>query len=274
MDFTKKIVISFITISFVYIIGYGCFFSTNINEVNQDNKTIATVDKNENSDISSEDKNHGIEEQNEKTQNTKKTTTSKKSETTSTSQNKKQKDDSKQTQSTQKQESKTTKKVDKGVTNKKSDNQTNNSSKKTEISKTQPNKQEENQTKENQVVEEPVEQSNTQDKTNDNESQINVNITIKGLKSQTLADGQISVKEKSSVYDVLKNFTTQKNINLEAKDSIYGTYVVAIADLREKEHGGGSGWVYYVNGNYANRSCDAYKVKNGDNIVWKYVSNE
>jgi len=52
-----------------------------------------------------------------------------------------------------------------------------------------------------------------------------------------------------------------------------GVFVTSIAGLANQE-GGGPGWQYYVNGVYANRACNIIPVGNGDQVVWKYQSNQ
>jgi hypothetical protein len=53
--------------------------------------------------------------------------------------------------------------------------------------------------------------------------------------------------------------------------SVMGTYVSSIASLAERDVGGQSGWVYYVNGVYANTASSVYQLSDGDNIQWRYT---
>lgn len=62
--------------------------------------------------------------------------------------------------------------------------------------------------------------------------------------------------------------------NINARDTVYGTYVAAIDGLAEKEHGSMSGWVYAVNGVEPNTACSNYVLSAGDTVVWTYVNVE
>jgi len=51
---------------------------------------------------------------------------------------------------------------------------------------------------------------------------------------------------------------------------VYGTYIAGINNIEEKIAGKTSGWVYYVNGKFAQYSCGKFKVSKGDKILFHY----
>ena len=73
----------------------------------------------------------------------------------------------------------------------------------------------------------------------------------------------LTLEEGSTVYDALKAMGV----------SIGGdsNYVRSINGLAEKACGGGSGWMYSVNGVYPGISCGAYTLTGGEKIIWVYT---
>ncbi len=76
-----------------------------------------------------------------------------------------------------------------------------------------------------------------------------------------------------SVFDILLRATRDRNIHMEFRsDSVYsGKYIEGINYLYEMDAGPLSGWMYKVNGQFPNYGCAAYKVNDGDAIVWMYT---
>jgi hypothetical protein len=74
-----------------------------------------------------------------------------------------------------------------------------------------------------------------------------------------------------SVYDALVKATQAAGVELGARNSNFGTYVYEIDNLREKDAGPNSGWMYSVNGLVPQKSAAAYYPKEGDTIQWFYV---
>jgi hypothetical protein len=74
-----------------------------------------------------------------------------------------------------------------------------------------------------------------------------------------------------SVYDALVKATQAAGVELGARNSNFGTYVYEIDNLREKDAGPNSGWMYSVNGAVPPKSAAAYYPKEGDTIRWFYV---
>ena len=79
----------------------------------------------------------------------------------------------------------------------------------------------------------------------------------------------VTLQPGATVYDAI---TQVANVN--ARASQYGMYVAAINGLAEKEHGGMSGWTYYVNGVYVNAACSSTVLSDGDAVSWVYVTGD
>ena len=65
--------------------------------------------------------------------------------------------------------------------------------------------------------------------------------------------------------------TKNKRFNFETYQDKY--YIQGIGGLKEKECGGGSGWMYRVNGVAPNKAAMKYYLEDGDVVEWYYVTN-
>ena len=83
-------------------------------------------------------------------------------------------------------------------------------------------------------------------------------------------DATVTLSPGASAYDAL----LASGAGVNARGSVYGTYVAAIDGLAEKDHGGMSGWVYAVNGVEPQTACSNYKLSDGDVVAWLYVNVE
>lgn len=83
-------------------------------------------------------------------------------------------------------------------------------------------------------------------------------------------DATVTLPPGASAYDAL----LASGAGVNARGSVYGTYVAAIDGLAEKDHGGMSGWVYAVNGVEPQTACSNYKLSDGDVVAWLYVNVE
>lgn len=82
----------------------------------------------------------------------------------------------------------------------------------------------------------------------------------------------LTMKQGQTVYDALVQAAQARNIEFGARGTAYGMYVYEIDYLAEKDASAYSGWMYSVNGVVPNISCAGYTLKDGDRIVWFYVS--
>ncbi len=79
-------------------------------------------------------------------------------------------------------------------------------------------------------------------------------------------DVAVQVASGSTVFDVLE----ASGISYNAADSSYGPYVTSINGLAEREHGSSSGWMFTINGDYADSGMSSATVSDGDAVVWVY----
>lgn len=97
---------------------------------------------------------------------------------------------------------------------------------------------------------------------------VTVSVTSSAVGNPVFSGGTFTFNEGATPYDAL----CALGLSINARPSSYGTYVAAIGGLAEKEHGGTSGWMYSVNGKTPNTACSNYILKNGDTVVWYYVT--
>ena len=97
---------------------------------------------------------------------------------------------------------------------------------------------------------------------------VTVSVTSSAVGNPVSSGGSFTFNEGATPYDAL----CALGLSINARPSSYGTYVAAIGGLAEKEHGGTSGWMYSVNGKTPNTACSNYILKNGDTVVWYYVT--
>lgn len=81
----------------------------------------------------------------------------------------------------------------------------------------------------------------------------------------------VTVKNGATAYDALKQACSANSITINAESTSYGVYIAGFNNIDEKDCGGGSGWLYYINGSMPNKTCAKYTVKNGDSIVFSYT---
>lgn len=249
LDQAKRIVILFITISFVFIAGFSFY---NGISGNYQNRNTAQVTQ--------------IKETKEK--NTKKNKVEKQENKEDT--NTQQKESTQQEESTNKEENTTqedkTKKDDssKQETKNETSKSTNQSTASSTIKSTESTHQSSNTTTENN-------NKATSDITqNQNDNKITVNVQVIGVDS-TLMSGSLSLEKNTSVYSALKTLASQQGVSISTSGFGSTTYVRGIGGLYEFDYGGNSGWLYMVNGVKPNYGAYSYKLNDGDTIKWYYT---
>lgn len=104
--------------------------------------------------------------------------------------------------------------------------------------------------------------------------------SLKSNKKEFLpADGVILKKttvtfeDGETVFDVLKRICKENNIQMESSytPGYDNYYIEGINQIYEKDCGTKSGWMYCVNGTFPNYGCSDYKLKNGDEVEWRYT---
>lgn len=74
--------------------------------------------------------------------------------------------------------------------------------------------------------------------------------------------------EEKSALELLEKELRENKIHFDKA----GAYIKGIGNLYEKDCGAYSGWIYTVNGEYVEKSADAYYPKDGDVIEWSYMT--
>lgn len=90
-----------------------------------------------------------------------------------------------------------------------------------------------------------------------------------------LPETEYVLREGDTAFDILDRAARHNKIQMEYqgadKNSYKSVYIKGIDYLYEFSCGENSGWLYTVNGKSPNVGCSDYKLKDGDNIEWKYV---
>ena len=83
----------------------------------------------------------------------------------------------------------------------------------------------------------------------------------------------VSFAQGDNAFEVLKNACEAAGIQLEYSytPAFESYYIEGIGHLYEFDCGPESGWMYSVNGQFPSYGCSAYKLQNGDDIVWSYT---
>ena len=104
--------------------------------------------------------------------------------------------------------------------------------------------------------------------------------TVKGRKEHIPADGivlkptAITLSEGSTAYDQLVEACKSHTIHLDKEESAFGSaYVKGLANIYEFDFGDLSGWMYCVNGQYADVGAGEYRLRDGDSVEWRYTTN-
>ena len=243
MDKTKRIVILFITISFVFI---GSFSIYNGVTGNYKTNQVAQVETTKNKETKKEEKQETIDQTQETSEST-------------------QNDSQSSTQSTDE-----TKTNDKNKSNSKSSSTTQSNSKSSSAghsqSSTNQSQSNSGQTSNNQSNNSSNNSSSNQQPTNE---KITINIQVIGM-GNTMMAGTLNVDKNSNALSVLKIIAAKNGKEVEGSDY----YVSGIGGLKEKQHGPMSGWMYSVNGVAPNMAAIKYNLKDGDKVVWYYVNYE
>ena len=99
-------------------------------------------------------------------------------------------------------------------------------------------------------------------------------IHIYTAEKTVLDETSVSFADGDTVSDVLKKTAREKKIQMELTGVGATAYVRGIDNTYEFDMGPGSGWIYYVNDEYVDKSCGQYRVGDGDVIRWEYITGE
>ena len=248
MDKTKRIVILFITISFVFI---GSFSIYNGVTGNYKTNQVAQVDTTKN----------------KKEKNTKETKKEEKQEITDQTQE--------TSESTQSDSQSSTQSTDETKTN--DENKSNSKSSYTAQSNSKSSSAGHSQSSTNQSQSNSGQTSNNQSNNSSSSQQptngkITVNMQVIGV-DNTLMSGTLSLEKNTSVYGALKTLAAQKGVSISTSGFGASTYVRGIGGLKEFDYGGNSGWLYMVNGIKPSYGAYSYKLNDGDTVKWYYTTD-
>ncbi|MFD1772750.1 DUF4430 domain-containing protein [Paenibacillus rhizophilus] len=90
------------------------------------------------------------------------------------------------------------------------------------------------------------------------------------VKGTILPSTSVALSAGDSPYSLLHRTLGGK---VESRTTSGGVYVYSIDGLAEFDRGAESGWKYFVNGSEPSVSADKYVLKDGDEVLWKYVSS-
>ena len=88
-----------------------------------------------------------------------------------------------------------------------------------------------------------------------------------------LAEETLYVAEGDTAFDQLLEATRAHRIQMEYDGTTAGAYVRGIGYLYEYQFGNLSGWMYRVNGVFADVGCSQYRLRPGDRVEWIYTRN-
>lgn len=252
LDQTKRIVILFVTISFVFIAGFSIYNGISGNYQNGNTAQVTQVketkEKNTKKNVkignkkeTKEDSNNQQEECTIKEENNIQESTEKKDESSN--------------KETKKQPSKNNNNIKSSTSESKESTEENTNS-----------NQSSNITTSNNTS------TNANTSQNQNDNKITVSIQVIGVDS-TMMSGNLSLEKNTSVYSALKTLASQKGVSISTSGFGASTYVRGIGGLKEFDYGGNSGWLYMVNGAKPNYGAYSYKLNDGDNIKWYYTTD-
>ena len=244
MDKTKRIVILFITISFVFIGGFSIYNGVTGNYQDNSVAQVSSI-KEKNTKEKKEEKKSKSEEVNQ---------TEKKKETTQKEEQSSSQENNKQTSSEENNEKKST------------NTTVQSSSKNSNVNHSQSSTSN-SQTNSGQSSNKQSQNSSSNTNQQPNTEKINISIQVIGM-GNTMMSGTLNVDKNSNALSVLKTLAAKNGKEVAGSDY----YVSGIGGLYEKQHGPMSGWMYSVNGVAPNKAAIKYDLNDGDQVVWYYVN--
>jgi hypothetical protein len=101
-------------------------------------------------------------------------------------------------------------------------------------------------------------------------------LTVIGPDGETLLqETRAGIKDGCSVFDLTSYLCRENKIALVSSGVGKSVYVKGIGGFMELARGGGSGWIYIINGDASrgSKSCGAVTLSDGDSVVWRYTLN-
>lgn len=232
---TKKIVIIYITISFVFIFGISLY-----------NTLKKPIEQNKIDHLSETDK------VNQNSKNEKTETQLQKDETDVNDENKEIEE--------------------KKSKNNRAD-VNNNQSKSNQIEKKDSNDTNDNETNKNGLNETNINQPENTGTSIPVKDRISISIQVTGI-NNVIMQGNVTIDKGESAYTALKTLANQNGVKISTTGFGKMVYVRGIGDLFEKQHGSLSGWMYTVNDISTNYGAGSYTLEDGDYLLWYYANYE
>jgi len=82
---------------------------------------------------------------------------------------------------------------------------------------------------------------------------------------------EMEIADGDTVLDILIDASAKYGLILDTSGSGVTAYIKSVSSLGERDFGDMSGWLYRVNGELASVGCGAYKLEDGDVILWSYT---
>ena len=98
--------------------------------------------------------------------------------------------------------------------------------------------------------------------------QVTVSVTSDVVGNPVSASRELSLPVGSTALDAV----LESGLEVSVRDTTYGPYVEGIGGLFEKQHGGSSGWLYFVNGSSPTFTAGNYELSEGDVVEWRYTA--
>ncbi|EKN63032.1 DUF4430 domain-containing protein [Schinkia azotoformans] len=98
-----------------------------------------------------------------------------------------------------------------------------------------------------------------------------ITISVRTHESTILSSKTLEVNEGATALSALVD---ELGGRVETSGSGSSGYVIAIDGLAEFDHGPTSGWKYSVNGYFPSGGAGSYKLSNGDQLEWVYVTED
>lgn len=84
-------------------------------------------------------------------------------------------------------------------------------------------------------------------------------------------DSQVEYTEGDTAFTILTKATKENKIQLDYNGEGSSIYVQGISHLYEFSCGSLSGWMFSVNGVFAETGCNSITVKPNDTVLWQYT---
>lgn len=257
LDQTKRIVILFITISFVFIAGFSFYNGISGNYQNRNTAQVTQIKETKEKNTK---KNKVEKQENKEDTNTQQKESTQQEESTNKEENTTQEDKTKKDDSSKKETKNETSKS------------TNQSTAYSTTKSTESTQESSNSHQSSNTTTENNNKATSNTTQNQNGNKITVSVQVIGVDS-TLMSGSLSLEKNTSVYSALKTLASQQGVSISTSGFGSTTYVRGIGGLYEFDYGGNSGWLYMVNGVKPNYGAYSYKLNDGDTIKWYYTTD-